>query len=125
MAQNVTAPYETSAPQTTQGSTGKRSLFLFSVMLFLWKVNVRSYLRESPYNLYIYGQHLLSGSLGPEGQKTPATSSQSRVFTGNGVLGREGYAQKGSRSCVKTWQRDPQLGSGLSVLSWQFLPFCS
>ena len=94
MAQNVTAPYETSAPQTTQGSTGKRSLFLFSVMLFLWKVNVRSYLRESPYNLYIYGQHLLSGSLGPEGQKTPATSSQSRVFTGMACSGAKATPRK-------------------------------
>lgn len=50
--------------------------------------------------------------------KTPEKLLLSRVFLqASDVLGRAGGAQKGSRSCVTTWQRDPQLGSCVSALS--------
>ena len=64
-----------------RGSSGKPSVLVCVLCgaALPWKFTVPPYLRESPYNLYIYGQHLLSGSLGPEGQKTQQLLL-SRVF---------------------------------------------
>src|SRR6185437_12326031 len=65
----------------------------------------------------------ISRRVGSGGAEDPSNFFSVACFYRYGVLGREGYAQKGSSTCVTTWQRDPQLGSGVSVLSWQFLPF--